>query len=61
MSAGRGRPMSLESSAAELVMELHALTQESMRNEIERARLLRELAQYHAGLQERSLAKAAAP
>lgn len=42
--ATRGRPPSLESQRTELLCELQALTQEGIRNEIERLRVMRQLA-----------------
>ena len=39
-----GRPPSLDSQRAELFCELEALTQEGIRNEIERLRVMRRLA-----------------
>jgi hypothetical protein len=41
---GVGRPPTLESELAECAVELQALTQEAIRNELERARLSRHIA-----------------
>lgn len=44
MMADRGRPASLASMRTELLCELQALTQEGIKNELERLRVMRQLA-----------------
>ena len=41
----RGRPASLASQRTELLCELQALTQEGIRNELDRLRVMRQLTQ----------------
>lgn len=44
-----GRPPSLESREIELLCELQALTQEGIQNELDRLRVMRQLAQIRTG------------